>query len=155
MTVKFDVATFANILPKKKHKITQELVPMADYIGIVDNEHCWAIKMGEGKLRILIRSSINAKTGFSDGSGENSIRLIVQRSRGDRWFSIGKGPDAFTQRVPGWEKRLKEKIKIVYKNWSQISQSFTDEESVFVSKKEGSKGRVFASKEGGGFRWLN
>lgn len=156
MIEQFDTKKFTLVLPKKKHKVTGELKPMFDYVGIADEEHCWAMLIGKGNLRLLVRSSINVFTGLADGTGENSIRLIVQRRSQGKWISISKGPDAFTQRVPGWEKRLVAKIKTVYEQWSVVSQDFTDEEQLFVSKQPNTKGRVFAkhtvTKE---FRWLS
>lgn len=156
MTERFDTNRFTLALPKKKHKATGELHPMFDYVGIDNNEHCWAMPIGIGKLRILVRSSINSSTGLADGTGENSIRLIVQRKHKDRWIGIGKGPDAFTQRTSGWESRLLEKIKQVYQVWIKVKQDFTDDEKIFLSKQPNTKGRVFAKhSETEAFRWLS
>lgn len=156
MTEKFDVTQFTLALPRKRMKSTGELLPMFDYIGVENGEHCWAMLLGLGKIRILIRSSINSKTNVSDGTGENSIRLIVQRKKEDKWFAIGKGPDAYTQRTKGWEQRLLQKIKILYKQWSPVKQDFTDSENLFLSRQPNSKGRVFAKHTvTGGFRWLS
>ena len=153
---RFSIEQFVIALPKKKHQVTGELVPMFEYIGIDNNEHCWAMPLGVGKLRILVRSSINAATGIADGTGDNSIRMIVQRRSLDKWFNIGKGPDAFTQRVPGWEGRLRIKLKEVYGVWAKVKQDFTDDEKVFMSRTEATKGRVFAKHPStGDFRWLS
>lgn len=156
MTDKFDVAQFTMALPKKKDEATGVLRPMFEYLGIVDNEHCWVCPIGTGKLRILVKSSIDGLTGTTDAIGENSIRLILQRKCRNYWLSIGKGPDAFTKRTIGWEKRLLEKIKHVYQIWSKVNQDFTDDEKIFLSKQPHTKGRVFATNpDTGGFRWLS
>lgn len=156
MTEQFDSTEFSVTLPKKKNKVSGELIPMFDYVGIDRNEHCWAMPLGEGKLRILARSSINASTGLADGTGENSIRLIVQRKHKDSWVSISKGPDAYTTRIPGWKGRLRDKIKHLYDLWNVVKQDFSDDEKIFISKQPNTKGRVFAKNSvTQGFRWLS
>jgi hypothetical protein len=132
--------------------------PMFSDAGIYKGEYAYSMMIGE-KFRFLIMSSIRVGEEVSSDAGENSIIIIVQRIRNGTWFAVGKGPDAWTTRQPGWEIRLKEKLHLLYKRWHGISQDFSDEESVFMVKKGKPEniGRIFAitGNDQRSFRWLD
>lgn len=127
---------------------------MFEYVGSIKNEECWAMPIGVGKLRILIRSSINSSTGLSASCGEDSIRLIIERKQGEKWVPLGKGPDAYTTRLKGWQNRLRDKIKYLYDLLIVVNQDFDDTDCVLISKKAHSKGKIFKHTSGGQFFWL-
>lgn len=161
---------FALTLPHKKivvynseggihtntHADVKTLQPMFSYAGLVDGEHCWSMPLGMGRLRLFIHSAIDAHSGVADRVRHKSIRIFIQRNVGARWYSIHKGPCAYTDLTLKWKTALKEKIKSQYSIWSKVKQDFTEEEKLYVSKQSGTKGRVFAKHSGTGrFRWLS
>jgi hypothetical protein len=140
----FDLEHFAAVLPED-----------AKHVGLIDNEHCWILPTPHPQLRILIRSTID-ELDESAGCGEDSIRLIIEEDDGHgKWQAIGKGPDAYTTRVHGWEQRLANKIKEVQQRAQRVRLSIQPGERVFFVKKDGpNKGRPFA-KNNSRFRWLD
>lgn len=103
-------------------------------LGVINGEHCWSMAMPNPRIRIVIRSSIKPN-GLSADVGEDSIRIMLQVVHKNLWVNIGKGPDAYTTRVPGWEKRLEDKIKTVFYKAKTIKQRFEDTEVVRFSTK--------------------
>lgn len=152
----FTTEQFEAELPTKKNPDGTKKAVFTDKFS-QDGEFCYAYEFGAKKLRLLIRSSVSAKTGISNATGKDSIRIIVQRKKDNgNWYGIAKGPDAYTTRVEGWPKRMRDKIRQVYEIWKKVDQIFTDDENIFVSKKPQSWGRVFAThKATNEFRWLS
>jgi hypothetical protein len=109
-TETFSIAEFNQALPKDKQgNALFEKVP-----NLVYGEHVWVWKMPNNDIRISVRSSIDA-SGFAQSTGENSIRLYVEYYNGNGWQMVSKGPDTYTTRVRGWQVRLEDKIKELYK----------------------------------------
>lgn len=159
-TEAFTVEQFTNALPKDKKRDNEAIFA---YVGFLYNEHCFAYEFSGGNLRILIRSSIGI-SGVAEPCGEDSIRLIIEQRVKDsvnqntyRWVPIGKGPDAYTTRVKGWERRLDGKIREIWAKAKQIKGTINDGELVRFSKKETSKNRPFVScaQTGAFLRWLD
>lgn len=150
---KFTVEDFEAGLPHDKKKNNEAIFA---HIGLHDGEHCWTYEMSRGQFRILVRSSID-RTGVSADTGEDSIRLMIERKKGGSWIPIGKGPDAYTTRIKGWQKRLKEKVITVHKKIAEIRYTVQDTEMVYFCSKGANIGRPFSkSVETGKFvRWLD
>jgi hypothetical protein len=127
-----------------------------EYIGLIDGERCYAHTLKTcDHIRIVVRSSIDS-SGIAADTGEDSIRLILQRMKGNKWQNIGKGIDAYTTRVPGWDRRLKEKITLVARKAARIVKPFTDDDNInFCSNGGPNEGRPFASGPVSSFRWLD
>ena len=128
------------------------------YYGPVQKEHCYIWQIGyekdnRGKLRILLRSSIKYDSNLSGDSGKDSIRLIIEQFHEGQWIPIGKGADAYTNRLPVWQKRLRKKIKYLYYKLRPIDQSFGDGTRVFVVRTNTeNRGRLFIKEPH--FKWL-
>jgi superfamily I DNA/RNA helicase len=80
-------------------------------LGGIQGESCYALKVMGTNKRIVIRSSVKG-SGLSAGTGEDSIRLRVQYSYKGQWRELSK--QTWTQRTPGWEGRMQEKINSLY-----------------------------------------
>lgn len=82
----------------------------AAYFGLTldedlpDSEYIYRLRIDD-EVYIKVRSSISPITGLSDKSGKDSIRLYLMNG----YQVIGRY-DTFTQRVPGWESRIMDKI---------------------------------------------
>lgn len=149
----FTAEQFINALPKNSTNGNPLFLPVGAQFG----ELCWAWSLPPNRrLRILIRSSIDPTTGISASSGEDSIRIVMQRMHSIKgWISIQK-KTAYTARIPGWEKRLVLKIKQVAEIWRKVSQDFDDDEVLMMCKQGKNAGRVFAKNNvNGRFRWLS
>ena len=131
--------------------------PLFEHIGLVMGEHCFVMQTPNPKIRLLVRSTIDI-SGLSAKTGEDSIRVIIQRKVGEEWRGIGKTVDAYTTRVPGWSKRLTAKIKEVYFRAAKIKKDFDDTEVVCFCKKAGPNfGRplAFQVDAKNSVRWLD
>lgn len=106
-TVKFSMSEFEDALTNSQ---IDKSIKLWEYVGFLQGEHCYKIRVNE-RVSILIRSSIE-KDGYAADTGENSIRLWLVNSTDNK--PLAKSVDAYTQRVIGWEARLKEKIREVY-----------------------------------------
>lgn len=91
-TEQFTLDQFKAALPKE-----------AVYKDFAYGEHRFSIPLGKAEL--VIRSSIG-QDGIARSTGDDSIRFVLLY--GDR--VLGKPPGDWTNRTPGWERRLIEKI---------------------------------------------
>ena len=94
-------------------------------LGLEQGEEVFAIPVTES-ARILVRSSIDP-SGIAADTGEDSIRLWIQvyqpnfRSPESRvWQASGKKVDAYTTRVPGWGKRMSDKLAILFERAKKV-----------------------------------
>jgi len=151
----FTLSQFREALPKKTRPDGTTYSVFEDEF-VKSGEWCFAYAF-TAKLRIVVRSSVSSISGVSNASGKDSIRIIVERRKScGNWYAIAKGPDSLTQRTPGWEKRLREKVTDVYAIWRRVTDDFDDEENLRVSKKPHSFNRVFAvHRKTNAFRWLS
>jgi len=72
-------------------------------VGIVDT-------LVLGEVYIAIYSSIDPVSGYSRGTGKDSIRVVLMRHDGEPLGKSGK----YVTRVAGWEKRLKNTIRSLW-----------------------------------------
>ncbi|HUW11965.1 MAG TPA: UvrD-helicase domain-containing protein, partial [Anaerolineae bacterium] len=84
-------------------------------LGMVQGERAYAVAVKGTNKRIIIRSSIGV-SGVAASSGQDSIRLWAEYyyPKADEWFSLAK-LDAWTTRVSGWERRMTEKLRELWK----------------------------------------
>jgi len=75
------------------------------YLVTVDNDN-------NNRTGVLVRSSVKAN-GFSAAAGEDSIRLYLMNIETKK--PLAEKVDAWTQRTKGWEKRMIQKIRKLYK----------------------------------------
>jgi hypothetical protein len=142
-------------------------------LGMDLNEYCYIIEVNSN-ARIYIRSSVGAN-GIADKAGQDSIRLNLEvwqpdfrRNEHYEWIALPKKSvtsQRWVTRVPGWQERLEEKIRLywdVAKEFRQPVESCSCGKAPFVgiSKSEKNKGRPYSSclqKHGGCglFMWLD
>ena len=151
-TERFTKEQFERALPKDVFKP----------LGLVLGEYSYAWTMQSNPyLRITVRSSVDARN-VAAATGCDSIRIIIEYSvdEGKTWKSAGKGPDAYTTRVKGWEDRLTAKIKeVFYGKVKKVQPNAIPQNAGYFfgfSKKDGpNKGRPFVSNpECNDFRWV-
>jgi hypothetical protein len=147
----FDIPTFEAALPKNKDGTFSFKFITNPQLG----EYCWYyISPTNPKVRLFIRSSIGPD-GRSAGTGQNSIRIYIQINRKGNWVNIGKGPDAYTTRVAGWEGRLRSKIKNTIRRACRIKGDFKDGYVGFVKKQGINFGRPYTFDDGKNFVYLD
>jgi len=109
----FTKAEFEAALPK--HRGSGK--PLWIHTGLIQGEHEYAVFVTDGDMptnkAIFIRSSVG-KNGVSADSGKNSIRLWVSYEYKGKWRPLKK-LDRWTTRVPGWQGRMTEKLRELYK----------------------------------------
>ena len=136
MVEQFTVQEFENALPDDV--INQ---------GLQSGEFGYEIPLPHG--RIIIRSSIGPN-GVSAGTGKDSIRLWLEIRMSDGKYKPLKKLDDYTNRVPGWQKHMNDKIQTLWdkgllftadcpvcpdcsNGWPAISQSQKNPNRAFVS----------------------
>lgn len=151
----FTRAEFEQALFDEHRRITKESGPLPIHpMGLVAGEYCYRLLISQ-QVSIVIRSSLDA-TGRAAATGEDSIRLIAECSDGTGWYAVGKGSDAYTTRVKGWQKRLGAKLEALVGTYGAVRGRLAIGERLRVVKKAGpTKGRLFASAADGGFRWMD
>lgn len=99
----FDIEYFESVLPKRISD-DKPLWEREDVPALNGGEVTYRIRMGDPQgVHIRLRSSINASTGLSDPTGQNSIRMWLAD---DHNRPLGHKIDEYTTRLPGWEKRM-------------------------------------------------
>jgi hypothetical protein len=119
-----------------------QVKPNAKALGLVQGEEVYACFTAK-QVRVLVRSSVRGN-GVSAGTGQDSIRLIIEVKTGSRWQAVGKGPDAYTTRVTGWEKRLAAKLTETLGKAKRIKVTLLPGEIVRYSTTAANPGRPFS-----------
>lgn len=122
------------------------------HLGLVDGEHTYLVDTAHPHIKIFIRSSVRSD-GYAADAGEDSIRLMLASKAPFQtdWHFAGRGPDAYTQRTRGWERRLSQKLAQVKTRANQVRLDLVPHERVWFSKQTG---RPYG-KVGDSFRWLD
>jgi len=149
MTELFGLATFEKALPVNKS--TKE--PLWHSLGIIDGEYAYRIPV-DTKAEIMVFSSIHPD-GDPDGDDE-CIKCWLVNKNG---LSLGRNVSKWTTRLPGWEIRLAESLRTLWR-WRKASGDCPTCGLALgiykVSNAGSNKGRIFA-KCGcvvGTFVWL-
>jgi hypothetical protein len=114
--------------------------------GVIGSEYVYAVPV-EGnrikfeELEIRVHSSVNARTGYADGTGENSIRVyLFSPKHGKPIFKRGR----WTTRQPGWDKRLYELLRAMYGMGLKSARCKCGElQATYVARTEKNAGRKF------------
>ena len=118
----FTKAEFEDALPK--HRDSGR--PLWIHTGLVQGEHEYCVHVTDGDTStnklIRIRSSIG-ENGVSANSGKDSIRLWIEYEYKDRYHPLKKHKTRWTTRVPGWQERMTEKLRELYKLALEDSRS--------------------------------
>lgn len=142
-------------------------------LGMDLNEYCYIIEVNSN-ARIHIRSSIG-ESGITDEAGQDSIRLNLEiwqpdfrRNEHYDWIALPKkaiDSQRWITRVPGWQERLEEKIRLYWNIAKEFRQpvefcSCGKAPFVGISKSKKNNGRPYSScleKHGGCglFLWLD
>ena len=142
-TEKFTKEQFEKVLPKDLWK----------GLGAVDGEYLYAMSPTP-EIRIYIRSSIRPD-GIAADTGKDSIRAWLSSADGT---PLGSKTQAYVTRIPGWETRLIEMLRKLWKNSKKIEQCSCGRlMGVFKVKKRGpNHGRQFTKclSCNSGFRWI-
>lgn len=104
--------------------------------GFRNGEYTYLVRIPNKRIAVLIRSSIK-QDGFAALSGDDSIRLVLINTETEH--PLAEKIDAWTQRTVGWQKRMIEKIKMLYKKGTEMSNCPVCNTGVMV-KKEGKFG---------------
>lgn len=153
----FTKAQFEQALPKDKNT-GQKLWKHA---GLIDGEHVYlmpvTMKDSKNNVNIEIRSSID-QTGRSADTGDDSIRAYLTYFDGKEWQFLGSNAQRWVTRLPGWEKRLTDMLRVLY-GWRLTAgdcPTCGKPKHIFKVKKDGpNKGRIFTKcDEHNGWVWL-
>jgi hypothetical protein len=151
----FTTSQFETALLAAWRKVTGEADTEVVKLGLVQGEYVYRVVVnGPAGIAIDVRSSIGY-AGTSAGCGEDSIRLVVRYSDGTGWRVRGKGPDAYTTRVKGWERRLEGKLAGLYAELRGIRARVPAGGQLCKVKQGQNQGRFFARREGSFACWLD
>ena len=92
-------------------------------LGLIDREECYSVQVNPF-ARILVRSSVN-ETGVAGDTGEDSIRVILEVLTEKGEWKGSKKIGEWTTRVPGWEIRMRDKMRVVWGWAKQIKKTRT------------------------------
>lgn len=142
MVAEFTRVHFESALPTSKESMAHKLWKP---LGLLNGEYSYIIPIvGKPEFGIMVRSSVHAD-GQSAGAGEDSIRCwIVKNEAG--WPGWGSKIAKYVTRVPGWEKRLIDTLKKLYKMALaiEVCQYCSSWMKVFKVRKQGpNRGRIF------------
>jgi hypothetical protein len=150
MIDRFDRKTFEAALPKAgPHN------PLWLALGLRGGEHCYLIAVRPGVL-IYVRSSVRADDLAADTAAD-SIRCWLAAD--DTGRPLGSKDSRWISRVPGWQARLTETLRKLWKlgHQSRPCPNCLTQMGVFKVKKSGpNKGRWFLSCPACGYwdRWV-
>lgn len=149
----FNRQQFEDALPK--HKTTGAILWEA--CGLYLGEFTYLIPVKEG-VSIMIRSSIGS-SGFSAGTGEDSIRLWIVNPL--TLAPLGSKVSNYITRVNGWQSRLTAQLRLLYTLANKIRPcSCGGTVQIFKVRKAGpTKDKLFISCSNFGckispFEWL-
>lgn len=128
----FTKSYFESVLPV--HKITGK--PIWQCEGLMDGEYCYSIIIDKEThknkfIGIVIRSSIGID-GKSKSTGKDSIRLFFRKGMSKDAF--GSKISKYITRTTGWEERLIEQIRILYKRGKKLEACPVCNETLGVFK---------------------
>jgi hypothetical protein len=85
-------------------------------LGFLAGELCYGVPIKNTNKRLVVRSSIDY-TGVAAATGEDSIRVWVEywHEKARTWRPLGKDGKAWTTRLPGWQERLKGRLRQCWK----------------------------------------
>lgn len=139
MIERFTKAQFEAALPR--HKVTD--LPIFEYAGISQGEHTYLGKI-DNQVGILLRSSIDPRTGIARNTAKDSIRAMLVSFEDMR--PLGSKVNRWTNRCPGWGERMQGVLRTLW-GWRLKSGNCPHCQKpigVFKVKKDGpNKGRVF------------
>jgi hypothetical protein len=103
-------------------------------------------------VHIRCHSTLIIGLNRADECGENSIRLYIMPDK----LPPSKTKDAYTNRKPGWDERLRGKLKELQGRIRGCSKPNCWRGAViYTSKGEKNKGRKFVKCSAGHFAWLD
>lgn len=116
MIAQFDRETFEKALPVKRVASLSPMIPapietkLWKPLGIVQGEYAYLVPVRE-PFSIMVRSSVRPD-GVSAATGKDSIRCWIVNGNLQPWGSrIGR----YITRVPGWEHRLTDTLRALWK----------------------------------------
>lgn len=149
---RFDTERFEAALPKSK---SQPDVSMWQFSGMHDGERMYHIYAGPF-ARVAIRSSIDS-SGYAAESGQDSIRLWLEIMTNAGAYQPVKKLDTWTTRVPGWEDRMVDKMRQLYRYGISVKRTIPDGQQFWFVKKGPNEGRPCSKniREKKGFVWMD
>lgn len=141
MTIEqFTQVQFEECLPRHK----QTNLPIFEYNGVVQGENTYLARI-DSQVGILLRSSIDPRTGIARDTAQDSIRAMLVSL--DDMKPLGSKANKWTTRLPGWGDRVKGILRTLW-GWRLKSGDCPccgQPLKVFKVKKIGvNKGRIFA-----------
>ena len=135
MIDRYSKADFEDALPRDK----DTNAPLWTHYRFDKGEHTYLIPLKDTRVAILIRSSIEMN-GRAAESGNDSIRiLLINVATGS---PLAEKVDAWTQRTHGWQHRMTEKIRILYKKGLEMANCPQCNDGV-LTKREGKFGAFY------------
>lgn len=109
-------------------------------LGLKDGEFAYKMQINDD-IFIQIRSSVKAN-GFSADTGQDSIRAWLVDNNGK---PLGSKVLKWTQRIPGWEERMLDVLRILWKRaqWAGYCPDCKIPMGVFKSKTKKNPNRLF------------
>jgi len=146
----FDTKRFEAALPKDKNGNN-----LWNYAGFEDNERMYVVYAGPF-ARVVVRSSID-ESGFAAESGQDSIRLWLEILTDSGTCQAVKKLDAWTTRVPGWEGRMIEKMRQLYRYGIKVKRELPHGQQFWFVKKGPNEGRPCSKNinKNSGFTWMD
>jgi superfamily I DNA/RNA helicase len=134
---RFDTQRFEAALPRKKSGDT-----LWDFAGMVDGERMYVVYAGPF-ARVVVRSSID-ESGYAAEAGEDSIRLWLEIMTSAGQFRGVKKLDSWTTRVNGWEDRMVDKMRELYRYGIKVKRTIPAGCQFWFVKKGPNEGRPCA-----------
>ena len=134
MIDRYSKQEFEDALPRNKE--TDE--KLWHYHRFDRGEHTYIVPVGE-RVAILVRSSIEMN-GRAAETGADSIRLYLMNVASGS--PLAEKVDAWTQRTRGWQDRMIEKIRILYKKGLEMGNCTECDSGVMV-KRTGTRGDFY------------
>lgn len=139
MIEQFTKIQFEDNLPIHK----QTNLPIFEYVGIDKGEYVYVAKI-DNQVGILLRSSIDPRTGVARDTAKDSIRAMLVSL--DDMMPLGSKVNRWTNRCPGWGKRMLGVLRTLW-DWRLKSGNCPHCQKpigVFKVRKDGkNKGRIF------------
>lgn len=132
-----------------------EVFDLAEFKDTLDQAHegdwTWSIHGGEyryslevhDRVYVHVNSSVSSSTGWSEGTGENSIRVWLGDRSGKPY---GNKIQTYTTRLPGWQERMTSQVQEMVRRAyliGECSRCGSVEKIFQVKKANHNKGRLF------------
>ena len=148
---RFDTQRFEAALPRSKS--SGETI--WQFSGMKDGERIYHVYAGPF-ARVAIRSSID-NSGYAADTGEDSIRLWLEVMTDAGTYQAVKKLDSWTTRVNGWEDRMVDKMRELYRYGIKVKRTVPTGNQFWFVKAGPNEGRPCSKniKAKKNFTWMD